>query len=237
MSKRLELTGQRFGKLIVKSFFDIQHRNTRWLCDCDCGNETVVVGAALKYGDTKSCGCLRDETTSKRSKKYNTYDLSGEYGVGYTFKGEEFWFDLEDYDKIKGYCWYINDKGYVTTNIYSANKTMGLHQIIMCDVENEMLVDHRNHKKYDNRKSNLRITTPSQSVMNRGLYSNNTSGVTGVSWVNSRQKWRARINMFKKEINLGLFSNFEEAVKARKEAENKYFGEYSYDNSVKEVVP
>lgn len=31
----------------------------------------------------------------------NTYDLSGEYGIGYTTKGEEFWFDLEDYDKIK----------------------------------------------------------------------------------------------------------------------------------------
>ena len=236
MSKRLELTGQRFGKLVVKSLFDVQNRHTRWLCSCDCGNETIVAGARLKYGDTKSCGCLRDETTSKRSKKYNTYDLSGEYGIGYTFKNEEFWFDLEDYELIKDYCWYINDDGYVATNIYSANKTMGLHQVIMCEVENRLLVDHRNHRKYDNRKSNFRIITPSQSVMNRGLSSNNTSGVTGVSWVKSRQKWRVRINVLKKEINLGLFSNFEDAVKVRKMAEEKYFGEFSYDNSMKEVA-
>ena len=72
--------------------------------------------------------------------------------------------------------------------------------------------------------------------MNRGLSSNNTSGVTGVSWVKSRQKWRVRINVLKKEINLGLFSNFEDAVKVRKMAEEKYFGEFSYDNSMKEVA-
>ena len=41
---------------------------------------------------------------SETFKKYNTYDLSGEYGIGYTSKGEEFYFDLDDYDKIKDYC-------------------------------------------------------------------------------------------------------------------------------------
>lgn len=233
MSKRLELTGQRFGNLVVESLYDIQNRCTRWLCKCDCGNETVVVGARLKRNDIKSCGCLRDKMTSERSKKYNTYDLSGEYGIGYTSKGEEFYFDLEDYNKIKDYCWYIRGDGYVMTNIYSENRTIGFHQIIICDAKGILLVDHRNHKKYDNRKSNLRTTTPSQSVMNRGLSSNNTSGATGVGWVKSKQKWRARINVSKKEISLGLFSNFEDAVKARKKAENKYFGEFSYDNSMK----
>ena len=46
-------------------------------------------------------------------KKYNTYDLTGEYGIGYTSKDEEFYFDLEDYDKIKDYCWRITMQGYV----------------------------------------------------------------------------------------------------------------------------
>ena len=49
----------------------------------------------------------------KKFKKYNTYDLSGEYGIGYTSKGEEFWFDLNDYNKIKDYCWYYNSNGYL----------------------------------------------------------------------------------------------------------------------------
>ena len=233
MSKRLELTGQRFGKLVVKSLFDIQNRNTRWLCDCDCGNTAVVIGSRLKNGDVKSCGCFRNETTSERSKRYNTYDLTGEYGIGYTLNNDEFWFDLDDYDKIKNYCWYIRDDGYVMTNMYSKNRTIGLHQIIMSNNDDTLLIDHWNHKKYDNRKFNLRIITPSQSVMNRGLFSNNTSGVTGVGWVKSKQKWRARINVLKKEINLGLFSNFEDAVEARKKAEEKYFKEFSYDNSMR----
>ncbi len=48
--------------------------------------------------------------------------------------------------------------------------------------------------------------------------------------------WRARIFINGKGIHLGRFTNFDEAVKARKRAEEKYFGEYSYDNSMKEGV-
>lgn len=40
----------------------------------------------------------------KKNKRYNRYDLTGEYGIGYTNQGVEFYFDLEDYDKIKEYC-------------------------------------------------------------------------------------------------------------------------------------
>ena len=80
----------------------------------------------------------------------------------------------------------------------------------------------------------MRITTASQSMMNRGLSSNNTSGVTGVSWSKTMNKWRARINVNGKEINLGYFNKFEDAVKARKKAEEKYFGEFSYDNSMRD---
>ena len=67
--------------------------------------------------------------------------------------------------------------------------------------------------------------------MNIGLRGNNTSGFTGVSWNKQQQKWRSWITYKDNVINLGMFSNFEDAVKARKEAEKKYFGEWSYDNS------
>ena len=80
------------------------------MCKCDCGNETIVVGGRLNYGTTKSCGCLKREITSIVRKKHNTYDLSGEYGIVYTSKGEEFWFDKEDYDKVKDYYWRKDEK-------------------------------------------------------------------------------------------------------------------------------
>ena len=61
----------------------------------------------------------------------------------------------------------------------------------------------------------------------------NTSGVTGVCFDKRINKWYAQIKVKnKKRITLGYFTNFEEAVVARKEAEQKYFGEYSYDNSL-----
>ena len=72
--------------------------------------------------------------------------------------------------------------------------------------------------------------------MNSKLPNNNTSGIKGVCWNKNYQKWFAYIKINQKSINLGYFINFDDAVKARKEAEEKYFGEYSYDNSMKESL-
>jgi hypothetical protein len=55
-----ELTGQRFGRLTVKCCAEGDGK-PHWLCQCDCGNECVVVGENLRSGNTRSCGCLRRE--------------------------------------------------------------------------------------------------------------------------------------------------------------------------------
>ena len=60
----------------------------------------------------------RDVITVIFIPQQNVYDLSGEYGIGYTLKGEPFWFDLEDYDLIKDYCWHYTQKNKIeTTNV------------------------------------------------------------------------------------------------------------------------
>lgn len=60
MSKIIDLTGQRFDKLIViQRMGNNKHGHTRWLCKCDCGKEIITVGYYLIGGDTKSCGCIR----------------------------------------------------------------------------------------------------------------------------------------------------------------------------------
>lgn len=197
----------------------------RWSCKCDCGNDIVVFGSNLGRNHTMSCGCLNKEVASETMKKYNTYDLSGEYGVGYTIKGEIFYFDLEDYDKIKDFYWYKNDEGYLLA--YTKNKTLRMHKLFV----DGRYIDHINSNTSDNRKNNLRTATKSQNGMNRDLQSNNTSGNTGVYWHKKISKWIACITVNREYIYLGSFNNFEDAVKARKEAEDKYFGEFSYDNS------
>lgn len=158
--------------------------------------------------------------------------MSGEYGIGYTFKNEEFYFDLEDYDKIKNYCWLINKNGYVISK--ENNKEILMHRIIM-NCKDDMVVDHKHGKmtRNDNRKNNLRVATRSNNACNHDIHKNNTSGASGVNWSKKENKWMARIAINHKRINLGSFLNFEDAVNARKQAEEKYFGEWSFDNSIK----
>ena len=71
MKKAHDLTGQRFGRLVVIERVEshIQpsgQRKTRWLCQCDCGNTKIVQYSQLKSGKTKSCGCLAREKSKKR---------------------------------------------------------------------------------------------------------------------------------------------------------------------------
>lgn len=58
MSKLQDLTGLRFGRLVVKCIDRNKKKPTRWICKCDCGNEISVMGQSLKNGHTKSCGCI-----------------------------------------------------------------------------------------------------------------------------------------------------------------------------------
>lgn len=83
-------------------------------------------------------------------------------------------------------------------------------------------VDHINHVRDDNRWCNLRIVDRKFNSMNLSQHKSNTSGVSGVAWHKQRNKWRAFIMVDYKQISLGLFTEFEDAVKARKEAEQKY---------------
>lgn len=68
-SKRLELTGQRFGRLVVIGFSHTDKENAYWLCKCDCGKDTIVQRSSLRSGGTKSCGCLCKEITRKLGKQ------------------------------------------------------------------------------------------------------------------------------------------------------------------------
>lgn len=243
MGKAKDLTGKKFGRLtVLKRANDYIQSNGRkrimWLCECDCGNHIEVMGDNLRNNHTQSCGCFAKESTSKSSRKYNTYDLSNGYGIGYTFKNEEFYFDLEDYEKIKNYCWCKNSNGYIVTNVWENKKNyiVLMHRLIMDFPDICYEIDHKHGKKSrnDNRKSNLRVATHGNNLKNVGVRSNNTSGTTGVSF--DRGKWVSRITINGKHMHLGRFENFDDAVAARKEAEEKYFCEFSYDNSMKDVI-
>lgn len=219
MGRKLkDLTDKKFGKLTVKNMEGRnKHRAILWNCICDCGGKTKVTSSSLLDGSTKSCGCI---------KRSNTYEIVGNYVIGTTKLNEKFYFDLEDFENVKKYTWYMKSGGYVETSTKD-KETISLHRLVMNAQENEV-IDHKNHENNNCRKENLRRATNSKNQMNKKIQNNNTSGVTGVIWNKSRNNWHARISVHKKRISLGYFKNFEDAVKVRKEAELKYFGEYRY---------
>lgn len=174
-----------------------------------------------------SCGCMLHDI------KGNKYDLNREYGIGWTSNtNQEFYFDLEDYDKIKNYTWLETDSGYIASDSIN-RKRIRLHRFILGLVEvdfKENLVDHINHNIKDNRKNNLRKCSSSQNNMNKTPINGNYSGVR---WREEKNKWEARICKEKDITILGLFQTKEEAIKARLEAEKYLFKEFSYTNSMK----
>lgn len=140
-------------------------------------------------------------------------------------KGEEIGrtkIDLEDVDKVKDYKWSITGNSYIRNN-----KTgIRLHRFVM-NCPDDKIVDHINHDRFDNRKSNLRICNNSQNQMNTSLRKDNKSGYKGITWNKRKNKWMVRIGYKDSSIFLGYFDNLEEAIEIRKEAEKKYHKEYT----------
>lgn len=70
MSKASELSGRRFGRLLVLGRAGSNEKgNSLWKCRCDCGKETIIVGYSLTGGRSKSCGCLHSEKLSEENRE------------------------------------------------------------------------------------------------------------------------------------------------------------------------
>ena len=75
----IDITGQRFGRLLALERVGTDNtRNSLWLCRCDCGVEVIVKSASLRSGNTRSCGCLRKEVSTKNRKIGTLITFDGE---------------------------------------------------------------------------------------------------------------------------------------------------------------
>ena len=74
MSKLIDMTGQKIGRLLVlERAENDKDGKAMWKCRCDCGNDCVVLGAYLRNGNTKSCGCLWYDSIKASITKYGEY--------------------------------------------------------------------------------------------------------------------------------------------------------------------
>ena len=238
MKKKQISVGQIIGNWKILSFIRVNAKgNNVWLCECQCENKTQreISEINLLKLSPKSCGCLIKQA-GKQNKKYNQYNLEGEYGIGYTSNGTEFYFDLEDYELIKDYCWCLSKTTHtIVARIPNQNKNIALHQLIMGTYKkgHNVQVDHIHHNRHDNRKSQLRICSNSQNQMNKDKPTTNTSGHIGVSYSKKDNLWHSYIEKNGKRIN-AWFHSYEEAVQWREEQAILIFGEFNFHNKNKE---
>ncbi len=160
-----------------------------------------------------------------RRKQGNRYDENTP-GVGYCRNtGNPFYFDPEDYDKIKDYTWSDRwNDGYHELRAWDSNLE---RMICMYWLVTGRECDHIDRDPMNNRKSNLREATQSQQCQNRNKTNRNNSGVVGVCYDKRRDTWNAYISMDKKQIKLGEFQSKEDAIKVRLQAESDCYGEFA----------
>lgn len=210
-TRKLDLTGQRYGKFIILGPAENIGRDTAWRCRCDCGAEKTVRTASLRRGKARSCGC---EMSAPKLPGTSRLDLSGQRFGRLTA--------VEPLPKSgEAYKWRC-----------------------ICDCGNECAVAAANlrngHTQSCGCKSTPHITyvdgTCIEVIRSRRLRSNNTSGCTGVVWHKDIGRWDASICFKGERHYLGLFDNYEDAVKAREEAEARYFGSFLAEYDAKQDV-
>ena len=188
----------------------------------DCGEKYRTNGYCDKhYSQIKKQGKILTRTRSCG----NGHNCCGDYYEVclYNIKQEEVGralVDKDDYDKVKNIKWHLAN-GYVE----SGKPKVKLHQFISGKKEG-FVIDHINHNKLDNRKQNLRHCTKSQNGMNRKS--------KGCYFKKELNKWVALIRLNNRSIHLGYFEEKNKAVKVRREAEQKYFGEFAYRQKSRE---
>lgn len=215
MNQKQELIGKIFGKLTVIEF---SHRDNRgrkyWFCQCDCGNKIITRELSLKTGHTRSCG-------------KNYFYTEKDYMVGINHDGAKFFFDIEDYERIKQHTWGLRT-GYFAATINK--KHVKLHRFILNLKYNES-ADHIDCNTANNRRQNLRKCTDQQNHFNRSK-NRGTSIYKGVCWIKKKNKWRSSIGYNGRTIYLGEYKNEIDAAKAYNKKAIELFGEFARINII-----
>ena len=176
---RKDLTGKVFGRLtVIKQTEDYISpkgiHDAQWICKCNCEQQNVVIvrGYRLRQGITQSCGCIKKEQTisfnQTTKSKINSYKLNledeyGLYGIGYCNNTErEFYFDMDDYDKIKNICWCEIKDGQFSSLVGRIHNGKHIAMHVLIGFKNH---DHADRNELNNRKYNLRPASQKENMV------------------------------------------------------------------------
>ena len=206
MRNETDLIGQRFGMYTVIGVAEsTPSGRRRWLCRCDCGTERIVLGANLRNGHSTSCGCRRlRNLAGERVGHLTVVERSDRYAS----RGER-----------KVQLWKcLCDCGNVT---YKATDTLTNPEQSMCSecAQRYAAACAREGAGYVEGTQLSRIQKPAQE-------SANGTGIRGVYYEAKTHKYRARLKFRGQMYNLGSYPTLEEAVQARRVAEEDIYGNF-----------
>ena len=214
----IDLTDQKYGRLKVINRVGFQNGRTIWNCICDCGNECNVSSHDLKSGNKKSCGCLQRERAKEASQ---THGLSKE-------RIHKEWRGILHRCKNPSASHYENYGGRgITVCDEWKEDFMAFYEWSMQNgyADNLTLDRKDNDKGYS--PDNCRWVTHMENCHNRGVRKDSLTGCTGVTireLASGKIWYRVHITTDYKRVYVGKYESLDEAIKARKEAEKKYWG-------------
>lgn len=208
-NRRVEdLTGQKFGRLKVVKMSSEKGNRTYCECECECGNFTIVRASSLKYGSVKSCGCLHKEIASKDIKGQKFHRLTA-------IKPTK---NRNSNQSVMWEC--LCDCGNTTLVPMSSLQNGNTKS---CGCFHKETVKDNVEKAHSYIKDNLLQEGTYLSALKMKISANNTSGVKGVLFYKPSKKWLAYITFKGVYHHLGYFLKKEDAIKARKKAEEELF--------------
>lgn len=200
------IIGQKFGKLTVVKKTDERYvdGSILYLCKCECGKAIKSTSNRLKSGHLKTCGDPIHQVENLTGKRFGRLTVTSYAGRK---NGKTYW-----------NC--VCECGNTTVaDAYS----LKCGSIVSCGCRRTetIVIGQDAIRNLDVDGTNLKFISPDRK-MNR----NNTTGIRGVSFITSKQKYRAQITFKGKAMSLGEFDNIEDAAEARKQAEEELFNTF-----------
>lgn len=209
----IDLTKRKFGRLVVIE----RARNAKrscvlWRCRCDCGNIVVIRSTNLRSGNTQSCGCLQKEIVGKIFTKHGMRRA----------KEYEVWTNMLKRCNNPKSSYYYNYGGRGITVCEKWLKFVGFFED-MGSLPKGLTLERRNNDKGYYKENCCWADCTTQS-RNQRIRKDNKTGVRGIWWDKAINKYYVSIGVESKCLYIGRFAKLEQATKARKDAELKYWG-------------
>lgn len=206
MKEHQNLIGKRYGKLVVEELLPSdKNGQRRWLCRCDCGKTHIATTGNLNSGRTTNCGCKKSpDLTGKVFGRLTVLGLSDKRGPRGA-RTTPMW-------ECRCECGAITYKATDVLNNPAENMCLACKGKIGAEIAR--------------RSAGFVGGTQITKIKNMKPNATNTSGCRGVYYDRKSNKYRARLKFKGKIMNFGSFSKFEDAVAARKAAEEEYYGAF-----------